>query len=67
MSVDLANMGPMMEKAERSPLLPHSELTALFLVTAVGLAQAAIAVEEAAAAVKEAVALPVQAMLTAMV
>ena len=67
MYVYLANLGSMMEKAERSQLLPDLELMALFLVTAVGLARAATAVEEAAAAVKAAAALPVQAMLTEMV
>lgn len=67
MSVSLANMDSMMEKAERSQLLQDSELTALFLVPVVGLARAAIAVEEAAAAAKAAVALPVQAMPTEMV
>lgn len=41
--------------------------TVLFLVTAVGLAQAAIAVVVAAAAAKEVVVLPVPVMLTEMV
>ena len=67
MSVFLANMSSIMEKAERSLLLPDSELMALFLDTVVGQVRAAIAVEEAAAAAKEAVALPVQVMLMEMV
>jgi len=64
LSVFAANMGSMMEIAERSQLLLGWVLMVLFLVTAVGLAQAAIAVEAAVAAAREVVVLPVQVMLT---